>query len=104
MASASKALIADKREGVVGTHVRLSEELNEHLRVHAVSLRNVSVNRLINDVLTLWVLSITNLKDPRFRRQWIGVSRPTFAPEPYEGYLASLCEDASAQEPVEEVV
>ena len=103
MASASSLAGPPPRKGdaAVSTHVRLNVALNEHLRVHAVALRDVSVNRLINDVLTLWVLTVTDPNDPRFSKRWLGVDRPGFASEPHEGYLASLCDDDAPAELVE---
>ena len=62
---------------------RLDDRLHELLRRHSFQ-RNVSINQLVSDVLTLWVLAAHEEGNPLF-----DVELPTIA-QRHAGYLTSL--------------
>ena len=72
-------------------HIRLPVSLAETMRRHAFD-RNVSLTRLLTDVLTLWAITMTDPQDPVFAQARMGVPLPAFLSEPRAGYLASLCQ------------
>jgi len=76
-------------------HLRVPVALGEYLRIHAVYLRDVSISRLVRDILTLWVISMTDTKDPVFDPRRVGVALPAFTGQPKAGYLESLCDDGA---------
>jgi hypothetical protein len=73
----------------VQKHIRFSLPVWAYIERHAIE-RRVSVAKLVDDILGLWILTVTDTKDPVFREARIGAPLPSFESEPHEGYFKSL--------------
>jgi hypothetical protein len=69
--------------------IRLAPDLAAVLRAHAF-VRNVSVNKLTNDMLALLAHLITDYAHPYFHPDTLGFPPPPYPDEPRPGYFASL--------------
>ncbi len=63
--------------------------LHDALRRHAFE-RNVSLNKLVNDILSLWVLAATDRTDPLFSPRSLPFPLPEMPTGPYPEYVESL--------------
>ncbi len=69
--------------------LRLPPSVYHTVRRHAFE-RNVSINQLITDVLSLWCIAATDPTDPFFTPKAMGYPLPDHPVEQYKGYLDSL--------------
>jgi hypothetical protein len=71
--------------------ILISPELFGYLHRHSQGLRRVSVSRLVRDVMTFWVLEMTDFTDAYFAPERMGLERsPQVDPEPHAGYFKGL--------------
>lgn len=69
--------------------VGVSAGLHDALRRHAFE-RNVSMNKLVSDVLSLWVLAATDPTDPMFSPRSMPFPLPEHPTGDYPEYVESL--------------
>jgi hypothetical protein len=70
-------------------NLRLPPSVYEVIRRHAFE-RNISINRLLTDVLRVWCIAATDPTDPFFTPSALGTKLPEPPEEVYPGYLDSL--------------
>ncbi len=70
-------------------NVRLPLATHRALRLHAFE-RNVSLNQLMSDILSLWCLAATDPSDPAFSPARMGGESVVMPEEHYKGYRDSL--------------
>jgi len=80
----------DAGADLVTFSIQLPRVLADAMNVHSRLLRRVSRARLVQDIVTCWVHTATDWKDPMFRQVVSERQRVPDTPERYPGYLVSI--------------
>jgi hypothetical protein len=85
-----KSRVADVSNQTVAFTMRVPQVLADALTIHSRLLRRVSRQVLLEDIITCWLHTATDWKDPIFSRMITERTLVPDTPERYPGYLTSI--------------
>jgi hypothetical protein len=86
----TKQRVADASNQNVAFTMRVPQVLADALTIHSRLLRRVSRQVLLEDIITCWLHTATDWKDPIFSRMITERTLVPDTPERYPGYLTSI--------------
>jgi|HubBroStandDraft_2_1064218.scaffolds.fasta_scaffold14758_12 hypothetical protein len=88
--SVDKTRMADVSNQTVAFTMRIPQVMADALTIHSRLLRRVSRQVLLEDIVTCWLHTATDWKDPIFSRMVTERTIVPDTPERYPGYLTSI--------------